>query len=212
MRYYIDTEFSEKTKRPLFGKPYHFLQLISIGIVAEDGREYYAINQDFTFDEASDWVKHNVLKPLVDEYVQLYHGDIRNIVLGRLEGKSLKKQIAIVQKNIGKPLTRIREEIIEFMGGCYDETNGNKAFVPTGTKILAYYADYDWVAFCSIFGSMIDLPQGMPMYCRDLKQILDSKRLTPQWKNKNCPDPVGEHNALVDARWNMNLYNKIFNL
>jgi hypothetical protein len=38
-----------------------------------------------------------------------------------------------------------------------------------------YYCDYDWVTFSWIFGKMIDLPNGFPMYCIDLKQILDEK-------------------------------------
>jgi hypothetical protein len=73
-------------------------------------------------------------------------------------------------------------------------------------EIWAYYADYDWVAFCSIFGSMMELPKGYPMYCRDLKQEMDRLFLDKEWKQDKCPDPVGEHNALVDAHWNRQLY------
>jgi len=60
-----------------------------------------------------------------------------------------------------------------------------------------------------IFGRMIDLPKGMPMYCKDLKQIMDELGLDNEWKNKNCPDPKGEHNALVDAKWNLDFYNSM---
>jgi hypothetical protein len=56
---------------------------------------------------------------------------------------------------------------------------------------------------------MIDLPQGFPMYCRDLKQMMDALYLDKAWKQLNCPDPIGEHNALVDARWNYELYKKM---
>lgn len=60
-----------------------------------------------------------------------------------------------------------------------------------------YYADYDWVVFCQIFGAMIDLPEGWPMYCRDLKQWCD------QLGNPKLPQQSSkEHNALNDARWN----------
>jgi hypothetical protein len=44
------------------------------------------------------------------------------------------------------------------------------------------------------------------MYCKDLKQMMDDKGLTKEWKRENCPDPEGEHDALVDAKWNMKLY------
>ena len=45
----------------------------------------------------------------------------------------------------------------------------------TEISFYAYYADYDWVVFCWVFGKMIDLPEGFPMYCRDLKQMIDEK-------------------------------------
>jgi hypothetical protein len=45
------------------------------------------------------------------------------------------------------------------------------------------------------------------MYCKDLKQMMDEKGLDKEWKRINCPDPTGEHNALVDAKWNLKLFN-----
>lgn len=63
-----------------------------------------------------------------------------------------------------------------------------------------YYADYDWVVFCQLFGQMIDLPSHFPMYCRDLKQLLDERRLIVPFK------PEQEHHALYDAIWNKRVY------
>lgn len=56
---------------------------------------------------------------------------------------------------------------------------------------------------------MIDLPKGFPMYCRDLKQMMDEGNLTKEWKQRVCPDPINEHNALVDAKWNYLLFKAI---
>ena len=72
---------------------------------------------------------------------------------------------------------------------------------------------------------MIDLPEGFPMYCRDLKQTLDEKweylngnKVNPIYKDyrgtcyqsvrdlPNYPKQLNEHNALDDARWNFELY------
>jgi len=61
-------------------------------------------------------------------------------------------------------------------------------------KFWGYYADYDWVAFCQLFGKMIDLPKGWPMYCRDLKQLCD------ELGNPRLPKNEAHH-ALADARW-----------
>lgn len=83
--------------------------------------------------------------------------------------------------NVSRQL--IRDEVLAFVGT--DEP-----------EIWAYYADYDWVVLCQLFGTMMDLPKGWPMYCRDLKQFADSLG--------NPPLPAqgkGEHHALADALW-----------
>jgi hypothetical protein len=51
--YFIDTEFIELGPN----KPIHFL---SLGVVREDGAEFYVENADAPFDLANDWVKENV--------------------------------------------------------------------------------------------------------------------------------------------------------
>lgn len=53
MRFFIDTEFEDYGSRAP-------IRLLSIGIVAEDGREYYAESDDISPVE-SDWIRENVL-------------------------------------------------------------------------------------------------------------------------------------------------------
>ncbi len=43
MKYFLDQEFHEGFHKPIFGKKRHFIDLISIGIVSEDDRKFYAI-------------------------------------------------------------------------------------------------------------------------------------------------------------------------
>ena len=90
-----------------------------------------------------------------------------------------------------KNIKEIKKEIINFVGN------------DKNPEFWAYYADYDWVVFCWIFGRMIDLPEHFPMYCRDLKQLMDFIG-----KDK-IPNPNNEHNALADAEWNEQLYNHL---
>lgn len=54
MNYFIDTEFIEDG----YTKP---VVLLSIGIVSEDGREYYAENEEADLSTANEWVKANVI-------------------------------------------------------------------------------------------------------------------------------------------------------
>lgn len=71
-------------------------------------------------------------------------------------------------------------------------------------EFWAYYADYDWVVFCQLFGTMMELPKGYPMYCNDLKQLCNSL---------GNPDlgSCDAHNALEDASWCFEAYKKLTN-
>lgn len=54
-RYFYDTEFIEDGR---------VIDLVSIGIVAEDGREYYAVSTEFDPSRAIRWVRDHVLSQL----------------------------------------------------------------------------------------------------------------------------------------------------
>ncbi len=148
MKYFFDTEFIECQGT---------IDLISIGIVTEDGREFYAESWAVNWKIANAWVLENVKPSLTGENV--------------LDRSEMKKAI------------------VQFIG---EDT----------PEFWAYYADYDWVAFCWIFGAMMDLPKNFPMYCKDIKQLCDSLG------NPKLPeqDSKEEHNALNDARHNKIMY------
>ncbi|BCO35604.1 hypothetical protein BMW24_018920 [Mycobacterium heckeshornense] len=55
MRYFYDTEFIEDGRT---------IDLISIGVAAEDGREYYAVSTEFDAARAGSWVRKHVLPKL----------------------------------------------------------------------------------------------------------------------------------------------------
>lgn len=221
MKYFIDTEFIEGFRQPLIGKKRHFIDLISIGIVCEDGREYYAISNEFNYKDADEWVRKHVIFPIVQEGIERYNEKAKRLNMAfKDQPRDLDvSAITVIQRFEGKSNTRIANDIVRFIYGETDNLDGlseleeaqkyemtDKSKEP---EFWGYYADYDWVVFCSLFGRMIDLPKGFPMYCKDLKQTMDDRGLTKDWKRDNCPDPAGEHNALVDARWNKALYEKI---
>ena len=104
-----------------------------------------------------------------------------------------------VKENVLPQLDSHPENGIYFEGTRADIAVSVREFVVPEAKpeIWGYYAAYDWVAFCQIFGAMIDLPKGYPMFCRDI--IQECKRLG----NPALPEQgKGEHHALLDARWN----------
>ena len=174
MRYYLDTEFIEDG---------HTIDLISLGLVAEDGRTLYLCNKKCEFSKADDWVWANVLSPI-------------GVEKGPGNG-------AMVPVDPGLWVNRdyIKNAVLDF---CDPEQHGKPEF-------MAYYADYDWVVFCQLFGRMIHLPEGYPMYCRDLKQIADDiGGGVPEHLSGN--PPAGEHNALTDALWVKDMHEYILSL
>lgn len=73
-------------------------------------------------------------------------------------------------------------------------------------EFWGYFADYDWVVFCWLQGTMMDLPKNWPMFCMDIKQKLKERNL-PEDALKPKQDDL--HNALDDARWTKNYYENI---
>lgn len=209
MKYFIDAEFIEGFHKPLFGKKRHFIDLISIGIVAEDGRTYYAVSSEFNQKDADEWVKDNVIYQIEVDFFTKMSPEEKN---RSYAGKG-NKAFRYLQEKFGKPNAQIASEIEEFVnhpkGDCEHEFYG-------------YYCDYDWVLLCSLFGRMIDLPRRFPMYCRDVKQIIDEKALSikqtwvhpPAFEDKlnlikkdpMYPREADSHNALSDAKWIFELY------
>lgn len=148
-RFFMDTEFAEDGR---------VIELISIALVCEDGREYYAVSKEFDPERCNDWVRANVLPLLPPRDFGAW---------------KTRKEIA----------TDIRELVLD---------GGDKP------EFWAYYADYDWVVLCQLYGRMVDLPEGFPFWCHDLKQRMASLGI----KKEQLPSQSGvEHSALEDARW-----------
>ena len=166
MKYFLDTEFIESSERKT-------IDLISIGIVAEDGRKYYAISEEFDESLASEWVKDNVLSKLPS------HPQSFNPV------EASPRQVS--ESKAWKSRATIKQEILEFV------VAGNGPI-----QFWAAWAAYDWVVFCWIFGDMIDLPEGYPYYCNDIIQWLNLLGLPREFLP---PDSDNAHNALADAQW-----------
>lgn len=177
MRYFHDAEFFEDGKT---------IELISLALVAEDGREFYACSLDMPFNRVAQdpWMRANVLAQL---------------------------------PNLGDHawMTReqIRDEVTLFTGGGVGGTLTNGWTAPYRAPPVAdpkpefwcWYGASDWVAFYQLWGKLLDLPDRMPKWFRELKQLAaDHGDVKLPAKPK---DYEGRHSALIDARWNRDVYN-----
>jgi len=145
MKYFYDTEFHDDGNA---------IDLISIGIVANDGREYYAVNADAEWDRIMrhDWLPDNVVAQLPPEVEW-------------------------------KRKAQIKAEVAEFL------------LAAGQPELWAWFAAYDHVVLSQLFGRMLDMPPGIPMYTHDLRAYLDYVKV------KGIPAQVtGNHDALEDAR------------
>lgn len=243
MNYYLDTEFLEGTQKKKFlgityGHTKPTIDLISIGIVSEDNREYYAISKDFNLKEAWNrndidpnhkknykqknnyWIRENVLKPIYKELrlkeLSQEYDDIENIETYYTNKRYYRELKRLINK-YGKTNKQIAEDVIEFTGQ-YQDTGATTDLNP---KFYAFYADYDWVVFCWLFGKMNYLPNGFPKFCNDLKQEFDNQtelqrirciNNPSEYRNYNLrtffhyPKQTNKHNALADAHWNKKLH------
>jgi len=156
MRYFYDTEFIDDGRT---------IELISIGVAAEDGREYYAVSTEFDPDAAGPWVRKNVLPKLPSPSSPRW-----------------------------RSRRQIRDELADFFGVDGDEP----------IELWAWLGAYDHVVLCQLWGSMIELPQAMPRFTRELRQF---------WEDCGSPRmparPAEAHDALVDAQYNLERYQLI---
>ncbi|TCO57165.1 3'-5' exoribonuclease domain-containing protein [Actinocrispum wychmicini] len=165
-RYWYDTEFLEDGRT---------IELISIGIVAEDGREYYAVNEGIVYDgglqrriKANTWLMANVVSSLPQR---------------RDDTAANGRWLFDYDSPLVKPRAVVADEIRDFL------------LTSDTPELWADYGAYDHVVLCQLWGSMVCLPVGLPMYTNDIQQ--EAHRLgvadLPQ-------QDEGLHNALTDAR------------
>jgi hypothetical protein len=234
MKFFLDTEFHEYTKviTDEFGCEHKVdtIELISLGLVREHGPEgsivgIELISKEFDMKAAWDneWLRKNVLIPIYKKILWNYSPN----ATFNDEDIEFERVQEVIEAN-GLTREEIKERILKFVDARpYDKVithkDGKKSFGRTTPEFWAYYADYDWVVFCWIFGRMIDLPDDFPMYCGDLKQFLDGsiafnkqiqigtnkfKKAIEKFKaHPGYPENHGTHLAYEDAIWNLKLYN-----
>lgn len=182
-KYFIDTEFIEDGRT---------IDLLSVAICAEDGRDLYLQYDRAPFEKANDFVARNVLP-------HLEHFDLgrRARSCERGEGGVTRgvKYTAMCcgpnafATNPPCPWRARRDLMDDILKFCSPTAHGFPEF-------WGYYAAYDWVALCQLFGDMSKLPSGWPMYIHDYRQWLDEHGKSHIKQPDDSP-----HHALKDAQW-----------
>jgi hypothetical protein len=130
MRYWYDWEFDENGQT---------IKPISLGVIAEDNRELYLINETYF----AQW-KRGLVKP--SPWV------IKN-VLAKIPGEDRAIH--------GWPLASFPKIVLNFI------SDNNRYLKREDIELWGHFAAYDHVALAQLWGPMINLPKPIPMYTND---------------------------------------------
>lgn len=202
MKYFYDTEFLEDGTT---------IDLISIGIVSEDGREYYAVNSALDDHHGShspidarpddglglrvsrhEWLMKNVVPHLpLRTSIQQYGSD-RAYMPPNLDMTDVRV----------KPKWVIANEVRDFLR--HDLPAGVVSGQdPSPVELWANYGAYDHVVLMQLWGPMIAKPKLLPMWTHDLQYLAEELGISGKEIDVESED---EHHALADARWNHRAY------
>lgn len=184
MKIFLDTEFTGLHQKTT---------LISIGLVSEDGREFYAEFTDYDKSQVNEWIRENVINKLMLGDRETYTSDF--IKGGSTSAKgdkfyiknALRLWLSSFDKEIGD-----EDESIEIWSDC-----------------LAY----DWVLFCELFRGAVNIPKNIYYIPFDLSTLLKIKGVDPDINRHKFGEVVNDvdrqHNSISDAVDIKACYNKL---
>lgn len=185
MNLYFDCEFTGLRKDTT---------LISIGIVAENGKKFYAEFTDYDKNQCDGWIEDNVLRNLKNRY------NNENYLSFKPEITELSGKEDFILNHLKIWLDYLDEENFQFVSDvCH----------------------YDFVLLIDLFGSAWDLPKNITPSCHDINQDIaeyygiSEKDAFDRSREEILQELCGEtikgdkHNALYDAEVIKVIYEKI---
>jgi hypothetical protein len=159
---------------------------ISIGMIRADGVQLYLVNADAPWVgiRGHVFLRDHVLPHLPHRDMPVGNGE----TVWRLD----RSNPAVV------PLRDLRHSVRLFVTGTVKDAEEE-------VDLWAWYAAYDHVVLAQLFGTMIDLPSGIPMWTNDLRQEVRRLGITQEEVRAEVPK-TDEHHALADAVWNRELF------
>ena len=169
--------------------------LISIGLISECGKTFYAENAEFDQSQLNDWLMENVLI-----YTGFYN-DIKNDTF------KYSKEMSFTGKN----QTVLVHSSLDFIKKHLSIWFSQFEEVEIWSDCLAY----DWVLFNNIFGTAFDIPKNVYYIPFDICTLFKIKNIDPDISREefiNNSVQGDKHNALYDAKVIKECYNKLIAL
>ena len=187
MKIFFDTEFTGLHKNTT---------LISIGLVDENGRTFYAEFSDYDESQCDDWIHENVINHLKWSK----EGPVENFINQSIDFKNTE---------VYGSKKYVRDCLVVWLSD-YDSV-----------ELVSDCCHYDMVLFIDIFGGAFDIPKNVNPACHDINQEIakyykitereafDLSRegivemyneLIKAWPNRVISIEGDKHNALYDAK------------
>ena len=165
MKIFFDTEFTGLHQNTT---------LISIGMIAEDGKEFYAELIDYDYKQVDGWIRENVIKNLRLGLVTENWSSIEK------EQTLVRGYTKFVKKQLMKWVSQF--DAIELWSDCFA---------------------YDWVLFCELFGGAFRVPPHVYYIPFDICTLFKVKGIDPDISREEfagLTESAVKHNALWDAK------------
>ena len=221
MNLYFDTEFTGLHKDTT---------LISIGIVAENGKKFYAEFADYDRNQCNDWINENVINNLflwkigvTKEFADQYGtGNCNAVIYGKeyeLGYCGIFEQHGLLEypyKTIDGDITYVRGDntyIFICLGEWLQQFDS--------VQFVSDVCHYDFVLLVDIFGSAWHLPRNVSPVCHDISQdiakhygISDAEAFDKSREEivkELCGQEIEgrKHNALYDAEVIKAIYSEV---
>lgn len=174
---FFDTEFTGLHKDTT---------LISIGLVSDCGKEFYAELNDYDESQVDDWLRENVINNLKFNHEKWFAPPINN------HKYNIKSNKEGVMNHLDMWLSQFEE--VEIWSDC-----------------LAY----DWVLFNDIFGHAFNIPSNVLYIPFDICTLFKVKGIDPDVIREEFAEMINvedKHNALHDARVIKACYDKLMDI
>jgi hypothetical protein len=169
-RVYLDCEFTGLHKDTT---------LISISLVGDDNKCFYAEFDDYDDSQVDDYIEEEILSKLVMTHINFEHtSKIDNVTY-------VKGNVHYIKNELDKWLSRYSSDIIEVWSDC-----------------LAY----DWVLFINLYGDAFSIPVNIFYIPFDISTLMKAYGIDPDIKREDfiksedlMMNTDNKHNSLHDA-------------
>lgn len=186
MRVFFDSEFTGLHRNA---------QLISLGLIAENGAYFYAEFTDYDDSNLDQWIIDNVIKNLyLEEDYSLY------ITVARIAEDTYRSYDSMtVQDSTEHIRYRLEKWLSQF----------------DKVEIWSDCLAFDWVLFCDIWKHAFSIPSNIFYIPFDICTLMKMKGVDPDISREEfmrCKIDGNKHNALYDAKVIMACYERLMKL